>query len=185
MNTNYEDAQKRSGHIAIITALLLIVLIGMLAWAIDLGWIVMTKTQLHAAADSSSLAGGTEFLPGLGFHPEKTPEEIDPIVRSVAVDFAARNRAGDKLSVYVNSNRDILTGKARYSTTTGRWEFEWGGVPINAVRVTPRRDVPGGSGDEPLNLFFAGSWDKYIKLLCLVDRRNIACQWFPYSSWQP
>ncbi len=146
---------NRSGHIAVLTALLLIVILGMLAWAIDIGWICMTKTQLHAAADSAALAGGTEMLPGLGFKPTRTPEESDPIIRAVAADYASRNRAGDKSSVYVEPDRDIFTGKGWFDKSLGRWEFEWGGVPINAVKVVPKRNVQGGSGDEPLNLLFA------------------------------
>ncbi len=153
MNTT--TRRNRSGQIAILTALLLIVILGMLAWSIDIGWICMTKTQLHAAADAGALAGGTEMLPGLGFKATRTPAESDPIIRAMAADYASRNRAGDKSSVYVEPARDIFTGKGSFNTTLGQWEFEWGGVPINAVKVVPRRNVQGGSGDEPLNLLFA------------------------------
>ena len=76
------------------------VVIATIALAIDLGYILLTKTELHAAADSAALAGGTELLAGLGVDKTKTPAEVDTAARAAAVAFAANNYAGD--SVYSN-----------------------------------------------------------------------------------
>src|SRR5690349_21608606 len=48
---------KRAGVIAPLTALLLIGLIGMTAFAVDLGYVVLVESDLHNAADSAALAG--------------------------------------------------------------------------------------------------------------------------------
>ncbi len=147
---------KRSGKIAFLTAVLLVPLLGVLACALDIGWITMTKTQLRAATDSSALGGGTELMGGLGPSPIYTPAEIEVLVRAQAVRCAALNRAGDQTSVYVNAIRDVTLGRARMNVATGRWEFEWGAVPYNAVRVVGHRDIAGSSnGDGPLPLLFA------------------------------
>lgn len=162
MNPTSGDEMKkarrhnRKGAYAVLTAFLLLILIGVLAWVIDTGWVCLTKTQLQATADASALAGGTELLSGLGLHATRTPSEVDAAVRPVAVDYASRNRAGDRNSVFVASGRDIQLGSATINDATGRWEFNWGATPYNAVQVWPKRNVEGsGSGDGPLPLFFA------------------------------
>lgn len=69
--------------------------------------------------------------------------------------YASKNRAGDRSDVYIQPNRDVKLGTARFDTEAGHWAFQWGNSPYNAVQVTARRNVEGGSGDEPLPLFFA------------------------------
>lgn len=168
MNRNHFLSGKRQGKIALMTALMLVALIGILACALDLGWIAMTKTQLQAAADSASLAGGTELLPGLGFHATKTPTEVRDAVEIQSVAFAAANRAGDYSSVYIDAGRDIQLGTCKLNTGTNQWEFNWGDTPYNAVQVTPKRNVHGGGMDRPLPLFFApvlGTSDSSISVL--------------------
>ena len=148
--------RARSGKIAVLTALLLVVFIGVLACALDTGWMTMTKTQLRAATDSGALAGGTELLPGLGFSAYKTPSEVQAAAVPQSVAYAAENRAGDQLAVYIDGGRDVSMGTGKLNTATGVWEFNWGSTPYNAVRVTGHRDVDGsGNGDEPLPLFAA------------------------------
>ena len=159
---------RRQGVSSLITALLLVALIGILACALDIGWITMTKTQLHAAADSASLAGGTELLPGLGFAADKTPAEIAATVNNMATSFAAENRAGEQSAVYVVGGRDVKLGTGFFNTEIGQWEFSWGETPYNAVQVTPKRNVDGGGADSPLPLFFApviGSNESRISVL--------------------
>jgi Flp pilus assembly protein TadG len=48
----------RCGTVLIFTAFLMVVLIGVLAFAVDIGYITMARTQLQAAADSAALAAG-------------------------------------------------------------------------------------------------------------------------------
>src|SRR5947209_3568362 len=48
---------RRPGAIAPLTAISLIFLLGMAAFAVDMGWIVLIKSDLQSAADASALAG--------------------------------------------------------------------------------------------------------------------------------
>ena len=89
----------RHGVSALIILVLLVVLIGMVAMVVDVGFIVMTKSQMQAADDSATLAGGTELLSGLGRYATKTPAEVEAAARPVAVQFAASNRAGEQPAV--------------------------------------------------------------------------------------
>ena len=47
---------RRRGVIAVLAALLMVVLFAMVAFAVDLGYITLVRTQLQAAADSAALA---------------------------------------------------------------------------------------------------------------------------------
>ncbi|MGI9515598.1 MAG: TadE/TadG family type IV pilus assembly protein, partial [Pirellulaceae bacterium] len=68
--------RPRDGKILMLTGLLMMILLGMVALAVDIGWILVARTQLQSASDSGSLAGGTELLPGLGPNAYRTPAQV-------------------------------------------------------------------------------------------------------------
>ena len=146
----------RTGAISILTALILVLLIGCIALAVDIGFIMLTRTQLQATADASALAAGTELMAGLGKYATATPAVVDAAGRVRASEYAAKNVAGEALSAYVDGNRDVSFGRARFNSTTGLWEQTWNAAPYNMVRVVARKDQAGsGNGDRPLPLLFA------------------------------
>ena len=127
---------------ATIIGLLLVVFFALVALAVDIGYIMLTQTELQAAADSATLAGGTELLPGLGRFATKTYEEVDAAARPVAVQFAAANSAGGLDSVYADAGRDVAFGHAIFDTVAGVWTREWGfeHAPYNMITVTLHRE---------------------------------------------
>ena len=146
----------RKGGIAVITGIVLLVLVGFTALAIDLGYLMLSRTQMQAVSDSSSLAGGTELMPGLGRFATKTPAEVETAARPVAAAFAAMNRSADRSSTYIDQSRDIEFGQAIIDPVSGSWIQTLGAAPYNMIRVTVRRDQVGSSnGDQPIPLFFA------------------------------
>src|SRR5947209_7498116 len=52
----------RRGAIAPFAAFLVIVLVGMVAFAVDTGYVVLTRTELQAAADAAALAGADPLM---------------------------------------------------------------------------------------------------------------------------
>ncbi|MHB0960814.1 MAG: pilus assembly protein TadG-related protein [Pirellulaceae bacterium] len=161
-------ATPRRGAILVLVGILLVVILGMVACALDVGWIVMTRTQLQAAADASALAAGTELLSGLGYKPTRLPPDVILAGTPVAVDFAARHRNGDVAASFADGPRDVQFGWATFTAdtalsgtgTTGTWAFVTAGQTgtgwYNAARVTLHRDVPGSTnGDSPLSLILA------------------------------
>src|SRR6266566_4670472 len=52
---------RRRGAIIPLFAILLIPLMGMLAFSIDVGWIALVKTDLQTAADAAALAGAEKL----------------------------------------------------------------------------------------------------------------------------
>ena len=147
---------RRAGGVAPIAAIVLLLLFGFTALAIDVGYLKLSHTQMQAASDSSSLAGGTELMPGLGRFATKTPSEVEAAARPVAQTFAGFNRAADLNSVYVDQGRDLQFGQAIFDTNSGSWIQTLGVTPYNMVRSTVRRDQAGSTaGDGPIPLIFA------------------------------
>ena len=56
MRLQYSAHHRRSGTVIILTAFLLIVIMAMVAFAIDIGWIAWTQNQLQVAADAAAMA---------------------------------------------------------------------------------------------------------------------------------
>jgi Flp pilus assembly protein TadG len=158
--TKVESRKRRKGAIAAITAVLLLAILGMVACSLDIGWIAMTRTQLQAVADASSLAAGTELMPGLGFFKTKTPAEIVDAATPIAVEYAAHNRNAELSASFIDGDRDVEFGKATFDADGCNC---WQKTPAsenpeyyNYVEVKPLRNQSGsGSGDRPAPLFFA------------------------------
>src|SRR5437667_101254 len=55
--TSLRENAKRHGSITPLTCLLLPLIIGMVAFAVDLSWLCLTRSELQNAADSAVLAG--------------------------------------------------------------------------------------------------------------------------------
>lgn len=146
----------REGKVLVFVAFILVVLLGMVALAVDLGWIFMAKAQLQSSSDAGSLAGGTELLAGLGANKTSEPNEVKTDAGKRAVEYVALHRAGESGTTYIEAARDVKLGKATLNTKTNAWSFEWDETPYNAVGVTTRRSDDGkNAGDGPLPLFFA------------------------------
>lgn len=81
----------RNGTIAVMAAFMLVALLGMVAFAVDLGYLTMAHTELQRTADAAALAGTWELI-------ESSPpgtlidltDEI-PVARDKAVEFAGAN----------------------------------------------------------------------------------------------
>ena len=147
---------RRDGNVLVLIGFLLVVLLGMTALAVDLGYIMVTRAQLQASSDSGSLAGGTELLSGLGVGAYRTPAEVKLAAEEQAVHYVSLHPSGNAASTHIEPGRDIRLGRARLNPATGLWTFLWGETPYNAVNVDTLRGAPGQSeGDGPLPLFFA------------------------------
>lgn len=121
----------RRGAILVLSAILLVVLLGMLAFSVDVGYMMLVRTQLQAAADSAALAGASQ----LG----RTHHEI----HTTADRFAAYHRAGNATVRLLPEDVEIGIWDSRTRSFTPNSQSG------NAVRVTARRDAVHG-GEVPL-----------------------------------
>lgn len=140
----------RSGKILVLTAFVLIILFGVTALAIDVGVVLLTRTQLHVASDAGSLAAGTELLSGLGVSAYRTPAEVKTAGQTQAVNYVAKHPAAEVASLTIDPDANTQFGKASFDQESGTWTFTWGATPYNAVGVTTLRTDAASDGALPL-----------------------------------
>ncbi|MBC8117269.1 MAG: hypothetical protein H7062_22970 [Candidatus Saccharimonas sp.] len=147
---------NRRGGVLVLTAIVLVFLVSIVAFAVDLGYIATTKTELQSAADASSLAAAIELVDGLGANPENTQSEMQTIAKAAAVAVAQKNGNGDLSSTYLDPASHMRFGQATWNSGQNRWDKTWGATPANIVEVVTHRDAgSSGQGDKSLDLFFA------------------------------
>ncbi|PHS11674.1 MAG: hypothetical protein COA78_09165 [Blastopirellula sp.] len=155
--------RSRAGAMALTLLIFyLFVMFGLIVISIDLGYILQTRTQLQAIADATTLSGGTELKSGLGDDPE-SPATVVAAGSLIAVEYAAKHRNGDQYPTYINAERDVHFGWAKYDTeaTPPGWVMNWdqelpGIGGYNLIGTIIRRDqVDSTNGDGPLPLLFA------------------------------
>lgn len=188
---------RHGGAVVTLTAMLMVVIVGMVAFSVDIGYIAVTRAELQNAADSAALAGAWKLfdrdeLSGL---PSQSPEIS--AARAEAVKFAGKNKAGN-IALVLDRNDgnspdgDIVIGHMANPTNSGS-EINVAVHPYNAVKVRIHRDhVRNGS----LNLFFAGVLGKQtqeleatatacfedaIKGFRIRDTGPQACKLLPYA----
>lgn len=108
---------SRRGVIILLTAFLLLFLLGMIAFAVDLGMIANTRTELQMAADAAAYAGAGGLVTGTA------------TATAEAQTFYAANRAGG--SQLTNSSLGLTFGMWDSTTRV----FTAGGTQPNAVKV--------------------------------------------------
>lgn len=146
---------RRSGNIVVLTALLITFLFALVAFAVDLGYISRTKTQLQSAVDGSALAAAIELGDGLGYGAKLSPTAAASSGRSAATYVAEKNPNGDQNSTSIQTATDMQFGQYNWNATNNAWEKSWNTTPYNLVKVTVRRDGAGSGGSGPLPLLFA------------------------------
>lgn len=154
-----EDSQPdadRRGNIIVLAALVLVMVFGFTAFAVDLGYITLAKAEIQKSADAAALAATVEMYDGYGTNTTLTAAQVLANARTAAVAVAAENKAGGLNSVYLDGTRDVRLGQYQYNAVTDTWSKNWGVSPYNLVEVTVHRDQTASvNGDRPLDLFFA------------------------------
>ena len=118
--------QRRRGAIAVLAALMCVILLGMIAFAVDIGYLAMARTQLQAAADSAALAAAVVANQG-----QSTAFAV--------ASMSPRNNTVAGRSVQIAS-ADVQFGTWDTSSRT----FTQSSTPGNAVQVTVRTNAANG-----------------------------------------
>lgn len=121
-----KDEGKREGTVVILTAVMLIVIMAMAAFAIDIGWIAWVRNQLQVAADASAMAAAGEMGGG----------QTNATAKAKAI--AALNTAGGSTDFVALADSDIVYGVWDSTAKT----FTANSTSANAVKVTARRQLP-------------------------------------------
>src|SRR5207302_7701348 len=155
----HTNTNRRRGAMIPLFAVLLIPLLAMLAFSIDAGWMVLTRTDLQNTADAAALAGA-EKLQEMWVQYYSPGQVSQSIILTQAVTnsgpsspmataekFSALNKAGN-VNITL-PDQDVTFG---FTDAQGNYTSPYLlGFP-NTIQVVVRRDdVANG----PLNLFFA------------------------------
>jgi Flp pilus assembly protein TadG len=147
--------RQRKGAITILAAILSIVLVGMVAFSVDLGYVLSAKEELQRSADAAALAACWEY--GQKLSQGNTSATATSSARSVAVNYAALNQVtGNPMSVSTNSsndpNGDIVFGYiSDFKNSQSAFQTN-SANGINAVRV---RLYKSASANGEVPYFFA------------------------------
>ena len=160
--------RDRRGALTILSAVLCIVLLGMVAFAVDIGYILSSKEEIQRTADASALAATWEFADRIseGY----SPSEALTYARTEGCRYANANEVGN-LGLAIDTNpsnapegdmvfgyiNDFSDPNAPFDTlSTDRF---------NAVRVKVRRD-------ETLN----GSLPLFFARIFGIDKQSVSAQ---------
>jgi hypothetical protein len=133
---------SRRGNVVPIVAILAVFLVGMVAFAIDTGYVAGTRTQLQAATDAGALAGCEKLM---RFSGEAIP---DTAAKAECKKFAQANQ---DLSI---RDEDVKIWRYNPAAPAGtRLNAVWSVLsPPNCCEITLRRDT---LANGQLPLFFA------------------------------
>jgi Flp pilus assembly protein TadG len=157
----HKQARRRAATVPLF-AILLVPVLGMLAFSIDLGWIALVKTDLQTAADAAALAGAEKLmnlyvgytLPGQTqqgsiLTTATTNSGTQECPMWAAETVANRNTAGN-VHIAVR-DQDVTFG---FTDQNGAYHSNYssynGGFP-NTITVITRRD---STANTPVPLFF-------------------------------
>lgn len=129
----------RRGAVIVLAAILMTVMAGMIAFAVDCGMIVLAREQLQCAADSAAIAAADSLTNGT------------TAATTAAQTFAQANIAGGS-AVVVNTSQDIAFGTWDSTALTFTALSGSAQSSANAVQVTCRLNQSRGNS---LQLFFA------------------------------
>ncbi len=143
--------RDRRGAIGAWVALMLVMLLGMAALAIDMGYLWVLRHRLQATADAAALAGVSPLT--------STPDAA--VVKAEAVAYAQKNMPPGGHGT-VLADPDVVLGHwdgdTRTFTTNATSTAAPAGEVTNAVQVTTRRAQANGN---PVGLFLARALGVY------------------------
>ena len=139
--TSPNGRRKRRGAIVILAAVMMIALMGMIAFALDYGYLLQVRTDLQRAADAAALAALQDLVP------DSNGWQDLPATSAAVRTYAVAN-IGSSFQVL---DSDIEIGRYDPSTIYSSVTLLNTGV-FDTVHVGLRRDAQANS---PVPLFFA------------------------------
>lgn len=146
---------SRRGAIAVLAAILCVVLLGMVAFAVDIGYILSSKEEMQRTADAAALATAWEYVDRL--NDKYSSAEAQAHARVKAAQYSLANPVGN-VGPQVDTNMgnspsgDVVFGYINdFQNPNAPFDTQMSDR-FNAVRVKVRRDA---SLNGELPLFFA------------------------------
>jgi len=140
---------QRSGSILVLTAVMLVALFALLAFAVDLGYLEVVRTELQRSADAAAIAAAWELIDPNSLSGNGNPSVAMEHARTKASQYTGLNLVGNQASSLAQS--DVVIGQlATPSNRNALMTFDNPGM-YNAVQVSVRRTAD-QNGEVPLFL---------------------------------
>lgn len=153
--------RTRQGSIVVLAAVLMVVTVGMIAMAVDLGYITNTRTELQNVADYAALAGASKVLDRNTLQGGATSVSTLSAVATEAQKYAQMNKAGNVFITLGSNSSNALSGDVVVgylaNPSNPSSTLTTSSTQYNAVAVTARRDT---TQNGALPLFFAGIYGR-------------------------
>jgi Putative Flp pilus-assembly TadE/G-like/von Willebrand factor type A domain len=151
-NLSRQVPRQRRGAVAVLAAMMIVMLLGFVAFAVDTGMIALTRARLQNNADAAALAAAQE-LSGVD-----DPAIVRARARQAALETVLAN-VGDASNAHFDAESDVVFGRQVWNASTRKFDYFWGDeqTPYNVVKVIARREMreQEGGADERLPLSFA------------------------------
>jgi len=151
------NKKQRRGIVVILAAIVLVVMLAMAAFAVDLGYVALVRTQLQTAADAAALAAVA------------TSTTIDD-AKATALSYANQHRAsGRQIAIQAG---DVQCGT--WNADTGVFTVVTSGLS-NAVKVTTKTDETRGGRTALFfgNIFGLSSITQQASAIATTNPRDI------------
>jgi len=146
----FHQRKSRRGSILVISAIMMVVMFAMLAFGVDIGYMMLVRTQLQSSADASALAATQELFNSHFVTPEPLINSTLEQTKTMARYYAASNCAGGVACSLADA--DITVGRLDLSAgPTAALTFA-NPSRYNAVQVRVQRT---GEQNGEVPLFFA------------------------------
>ena len=147
---NKHKRKDRRGNVLVLTAFLMIIMVGMLAFTLDLGYVYVSQSQLQRSADSAALAAALELIDNDALAGNGTWDVSEASVRAKAEEYAGYNYV---LAENPDLSEDDVTVGYIENPFDPNWQMQTQNINmLNAVTVRVRRQA-NQNGEVPL--FFA------------------------------
>jgi hypothetical protein len=152
---------RRRGHVVVLAAVSLTLLIGFAALAIDLGQIYVVRAELQRAADAAALAGASSYFSDAGL--VQNLAELGHAIETRSQEVSLANQTHNAETIL--DLPDIVIGTYDFDFPDAALDAS-GAVPFNAVQITTRRTAASSNG--PIAMFFGGIFG--------VDERGVIAE---------
>lgn len=148
---------SRNGSVLVLTAAMLVVLLGITALAVDYGYLLVVRRELQNAADAAALAGASQLVDDDALTGQGSMTEEIYQARTKAVAFAQLNQAAMEPVVVDRNDANAPDGDVVVGHLANPYDLSEAMSlsdpdTFNTVRVTVRRSAVTGN---PVRLFFA------------------------------
>jgi Flp pilus assembly protein TadG len=142
---------SQRGTTAVIVALLMVVLVGILALAVDIGRLLAAKSEMQKAADAGALAGARALVPYIGAGNSATPNWTSGT--AVATQTARLNKVEDSWVADVQTQAYYynLGTKALAATTITPTSLDCPAIQVTLSKTS-------GANGGPITNFFTNTW---------------------------